>query len=387
MSIPPPSGPHQPQHPHRQPPGPWGQGPGPYGPYLYGSNGTYGAPPPVNGVSIAALVLGLLCFLPAAGLVLGLIALRQIRRKGERGRGMAIAGSVLSSAGLALWVVSLSTGVVADAWDGLRDAVRGNESLTLRKGECFDSPGGMEGDTYDVDRVPCGGAHDGEVFAVVKLSDGRFPGDRSVADTADERCYALQDTYAMDTWAVPKEAEVYYLLPSRETWTLGDRAITCVFGNANESGHLTGSLREDGTTLDGDQVAYLKAERVQNAALESAPDTEYVEDDLGGHRAWAGRVSAALAEQTRMLRGHRWPAGAERPVSDLAAGLDKARQEWARAAKSPDVDTFYEHYDKAYDLITPQRSVTARKALGLATTPPAYEESGESGGGDSGAEV
>ncbi|MET8821837.1 DUF4190 domain-containing protein, partial [Streptomyces rochei] len=48
----------------------------PYGPY-----GAYPARPPVSGLAIAAFVLGVLCFVPAVGLVLGLVALAQIRKR------------------------------------------------------------------------------------------------------------------------------------------------------------------------------------------------------------------------------------------------------------------------------------------------------------------
>ncbi|MFI2759498.1 DUF4190 domain-containing protein [Streptomyces echinatus] len=61
----------------------------------------YNQPAPVNGLAISSLVLGALCFLPGAGLVLGLVALWQIRRRGERGTGPAVGGAVLSGVGLA----------------------------------------------------------------------------------------------------------------------------------------------------------------------------------------------------------------------------------------------------------------------------------------------
>ena len=119
MSIPPPPGPHQPQAPYQPPqpdqnpnPGrdqhqnPYPQGPYPQGghphaappyggvPYpVWGQGYTpFARPAPVNGVAIASLVLGLLCFLPAVGLILGIIALVQIKKRGERGKGLAIAG-------------------------------------------------------------------------------------------------------------------------------------------------------------------------------------------------------------------------------------------------------------------------------------------------------
>ncbi|WP_374328475.1 DUF4190 domain-containing protein [Streptomyces sp. PSKA30] len=105
--------------------------------------------------------------------MLGLIALRQIKRKGERGKGMAVAGSVLSSVGLALWVLSLSTGFVSDFWESFKESARESATVSPDKGECFDVPSGsLEGMTYDVAVVPCEGEHDGDVFATVTLPRG-----------------------------------------------------------------------------------------------------------------------------------------------------------------------------------------------------------------------
>ncbi|MEG3629622.1 DUF4190 domain-containing protein [Streptomyces poriticola] len=375
MSIPPPpAGPHPPYPSYAQAPQ---QYPG------------WPQRPPVNGIAIAAFVLGLLCFVPAAGLVLGLVALARIRKKGERGKGFAVAGSVLSSVGLALWLLMFTTGAAADFWQGFKDGVRGEgTAFALQVGQCFDEPGGsLEGVTYDVDEVPCEKPHQGEVFAAFDLDDGRFPGYDAIARTAEERCPELQSDYAMDSWAVPEHVAVYHFTPTKDSWAFGDREVTCVFGHTDEGSRLTGSLRRDAHTLDPHQIAYLEAARVLNTAMESEPMTEYVEDDLPGHRAWADRMTDALTEQSGMLRAHTWPAAAERPVADLADGLDKARKEWAKAAEATDADTFYTHYDQGYELLDPTTTVTTRKALGLATEPPSYPVAGDGGGDGSGLDV
>ncbi|MET9681406.1 DUF4190 domain-containing protein [Streptomyces coeruleorubidus] len=385
MSIPPPPGNQQPRDPYGPPPANWAQGPQGYGPWgHHGPVGRpYGAPVSVNALAVAALALGVLCFLPAAGLVLGLIALRQIRRNGQSGRGLAIAGAVLSSVGLVLWTVTLSTGAASDAWEEFKDGARGNESLSLKKGDCFDAPGGLEGDTYDVDPVSCEGGHDGEVFAVVTLPGGAFPGDAKITDIADERCYELQDQYAMDSWAMPADVDVYYLMPSKDSWRYGDRAITCIFGNRDAKAELTGSLRGDPATLDGDQVAFLATANAVDAALYEEPE-ETPEDDLAGHRAWAKRMDDVLGEQIEALRGHFWQSTAQQPVVGLVEDMEDAREEWSKASTAGDPDTYYTHYDKAYEYVDGPATVTARKALGLATAPPAP---GETEGGDSEAEV
>ncbi|HZF87625.1 DUF4190 domain-containing protein [Streptomyces sp.] len=399
MSTPPPAGPGQPQdpqgqYPAPQPPGPYQQGPyqhgpyqGPYGPAPYGGWNPYPhqPEPPVNGFAIAALVLGVLCFLPAVGLVLGLVALRQIKKKGERGKGMAIAGSVLSSVGLALWAVAVPTGAVADFWEGFKESAAG-ETLSVRKGQCFDAPGGsLEGVTYDLDVVPCAGEHDGEVFATVTVPDGSFPGDDHLTDMAEDKCYTLQSGYALDAWAVPEHVDVYYLTPTGQSWRLGDREITCIFGNTDGKGTLTGSLRNDATTLDADQLAYLETVCDLDAVLEGEPEA-YAEDDLDANTEWAAEVRDGLAAQTEALRGHTWPAGAERPVTALMTELETARGHWAKAATATDADTFYEHYDAGYAFYDGAKTIDVREALGLDTSPPEYDYEDDSGvgGGDGG---
>nr|WP_240529840.1 DUF4190 domain-containing protein [Streptomyces mangrovisoli] len=385
-----------PQSPYG-PPAPYG--PMPYQPWTQGYS-PYATPAPVSGVAIASLVLGLLCCLPGVGLVLGVIALVQIRRTGKRGTAMAVTGTVLSSLGLAVWLLMLASGGLSAFWGGFEEGLNDDgTSLSVAKGECFDTPdGSLEGDTYDVDKVPCAQKHDAEVFAVFKLTGfgSDYPGDRAVTSVADDKCYAKRDGYAMDTWAVPADVDVYYLTPSPDSWDAGDREVTCVFGSTTEGKSLTGTLRNDETVLDDDQLAYLKAAGVLNAALDSAPEDAYVEDDLPGNKAWAKRVADAIGTQRTMLGGHEWPTAAKKPVATIVTNLSAAQKEWAAAARASDADAFYVHFDKGARLIDGRKTVTVRKALGLATTPPAGDadggdggtgDGGGSGGGDTGLDV
>ena len=66
------------------------------------------AAPPTNGFAIASLVLGILwlwCVGSVLALIFGYISVRQIKERGEGGRGMAIAGIVLGWVGVALAVI------------------------------------------------------------------------------------------------------------------------------------------------------------------------------------------------------------------------------------------------------------------------------------------
>jgi hypothetical protein len=81
-------------------------------PYGY-PQGYYGQPPGTSGLAIASLVLGIcgfLCVTPFVGLPLGLAALSKIKRTGQPGKGMAIAGIVLSSLWILLMILLLATG-------------------------------------------------------------------------------------------------------------------------------------------------------------------------------------------------------------------------------------------------------------------------------------
>ncbi|MEU4873760.1 DUF4190 domain-containing protein [Streptomyces sp. NPDC021608] len=430
MSIPPPPGPHQPQDPYRppQPPSPYPQdpfappkdphahgpyGPDPYAPGPYGPQGhqgapgypgpypqaphpgapypvwgqgysPYGRPPAVNGLAVAALVLGILCFLPAVGLVLGAVALTQIRKRGERGKGMAVAGAILSSVGLALWVLALATGGASDFWQGFKDGASARSGFSLAKGDCFDMPGDtFDEEVYDVDEVPCSGEHDAEVFATVPLSGSGFPGDDRVAREADDTCFRLQDAYAMDPWALTDDVDVYYLTPTPQSWRAGDREITCVFGPVDDKGALTGSLRADETTLDADQLAFLKAMAAVDEVLGQEPESSAGEDPAA-ERTWAGEAGEATERQAAALGARTWSAKAGGPVAALAKDLRTASREWAAAAKATDADGFSAHYERAYGYVDGRSTVTAREALGLATTPPAYDEGSDSGAGGAG---
>ncbi len=80
----------------------WGQ-PG-YGPPGYGPPPGYGYPRPTNTLAILALVMAFV-FSPV-GLVLGIVARRQIRQTHEQGDGLALAGIIIGGIGTALAVLA-----------------------------------------------------------------------------------------------------------------------------------------------------------------------------------------------------------------------------------------------------------------------------------------
>lgn len=212
----------------------------------YNAPYTPARPPSVNGLAIASLVLGIVCCIPPLGLILGLIALSQINRRGQRGKGMAIAGSILSGISTALLAVALATGGISDAWNGFRDgmeeASRSRSTLDLRKGDCFTVPGELERETASVTVVDCAKQHEGEVTGSFKLAQfDSWPGEAAVEPVAESRCEEINNGYVPDASAVPDNVDMYYYMPSKRSWGLGDRSVTCAL--AATDGKLTGSLR------------------------------------------------------------------------------------------------------------------------------------------------
>ena len=140
MTETPPPGPYQPQDPFAPVdyptdpglpppvyPGPYPaapyQAPG-YPSYAYPGYDPYRQKPlGTNGKAIAALVVALgglvFCGLPSvAGLVLGVIAMRETRRTGQDGWGLALAGTIiggLATAGLVLYIL-LWVGIIASGF-------------------------------------------------------------------------------------------------------------------------------------------------------------------------------------------------------------------------------------------------------------------------------
>ena len=77
----------------------------------------YNPSAPTNGLAIAALVVSILGF-SIVGVVLGHIAISQVRARNERGSGLAVAGLVLGYAGCLLWLVFWAIVIVTTIFTG-----------------------------------------------------------------------------------------------------------------------------------------------------------------------------------------------------------------------------------------------------------------------------
>ncbi|MNN68687.1 hypothetical protein D3C81_1844150 [compost metagenome] len=79
------------------------------------------APPKTNGKAIAALVLGILAlFIPYVGFVIGIVAIvfaslsfKELKRTGEQGKGLAIAGLVCGIIGTVIYGIIIIIFILA----------------------------------------------------------------------------------------------------------------------------------------------------------------------------------------------------------------------------------------------------------------------------------
>jgi hypothetical protein len=239
-----PDDPFSPQDPFtRQSPG----GP-PGGPGAPGRRA--GAPGKTNGFAVASLILGLIGITvigAIAGIVLGILALGQIRRTGQRGRGLAIAGIAFS----ALWLVLIgayfvlhggskspspppassghSASPTARPTTSARPGSLSTNVFALRPGQCFQNPPASQtvlGVTY-VTVVPCSKPHNAQVFVQFTATGTSYPGVESLKRQADTGCHARVKKNVQPS-KIKNSMTLHYLYPLQSSWTSGHKDITCL---------------------------------------------------------------------------------------------------------------------------------------------------------------
>ncbi|MFG2971843.1 DUF4190 domain-containing protein [Streptomyces sp. NPDC048331] len=375
MSIPP-SPPPGPGHSWPPPPAHPGWAPPPG----YGQQ-----PPALNGFALASLLSGLLC-LPPLGIAFGIAALVQITKRGDRGKVLAIVGLVVSvvMTGALAFTAERLLSSVDDRFDALSRYVDVEGELTdldaLRVGDCFNVPGGDLIDERPVTyRIDCARVHHGEVTAAEVLEVAEDPESRAADRTAEDTCWKAQDEYAMDTWALPEYAEMFYYAPSRESWRQGDRALVCVIGTTDEE--WRGSLRKDAAMLKPEQAAFLRAANSVEFVMSRPPDSD-VEDVLPEYRAWARRMDEVLGAEAKLLQGEAARPGVEKAVAAQLKEIEAARAQWQRASQAGTPEDFDKRWDRALASMSLETEQALRGAYGLSTEIPQWLEDGEGDLGD-----
>jgi len=218
---------------------PPGYGPPGYGPPAYG--------PPVppyndrwNGFAVASFLLSFCGGILSP--IFGFVALRQIKRDGGRGRGLAIAGLAISG----LWVLLCAGGAVyALTTDPERNASGqitsgGQVPVTdLKVGDCVNDIDENRR-VLSLPAVPCAEPHDAEVFAVFELTGSTFPGESEVVSQVESKCVDRLEQYAPAAINDPS-IDLFYFAPDETSWRRGDREVVCIAVDSTKQ--RTGSLR------------------------------------------------------------------------------------------------------------------------------------------------
>jgi hypothetical protein len=253
-----PGTPPSPWQPAGPPPG-YGTAGSSYGPAAeFGYPGSLGLPaaptglpaaptglPPrgkTSGWAIASFVLGLLCIV-LLSVIFGIVALRRIKRLGQRGWGLAVAGLALSAAWVVVIVIVI---VLAHLGNATRSPATGQithsgnlNAFSLAVGDCFDNPPGATSLT-SVTAIPCSQAHNAQIYAKFSLPGSilSYPGNTALTRTATNGCNARASI--LDKSKITSSMTIRLLIPLAQSWLDGQRTATCMI--ANPTSNVTSSL-------------------------------------------------------------------------------------------------------------------------------------------------
>lgn len=205
----------------------------PYSPYG-GPASPYGSfpqkPSGTSGFAIASLVLGIFgAFVITAilSLIFGFVGLAKIRRTGQKGKGLAIAGIILSGA----WIIILIALGIASGNQAQRSAngqinKGGNLSvLSLKSGDCFAYPTDQQ-EINTVAAIPCSQAHDAQVFAQFNLSGSSSNYPTNMTQLASNGCQAR--TASLNKSLLTSSMSMKIVYPQNASWITGNRTVNCV---------------------------------------------------------------------------------------------------------------------------------------------------------------
>jgi hypothetical protein len=192
-----------------------------------------------SGFAIAALVFGIIGGALLA-IIFGIIALVQIPKKNQKGKGMAIAGVVLG----AFWTLAIAAAFVSVVLTSAgRDSTgeiteSGDVSATaLQVGDCLNDIEESQMIT-SFPAVPCDQPHEAEVIGTFDLPDGDYPTEDELVAQADQGCVDEMARYAPEAMSNPALGFLY-IYPLKQAWP-ADREVVCLVTSSD--GTMTGSL-------------------------------------------------------------------------------------------------------------------------------------------------
>lgn len=221
--------------------------------------------PPVqttNGFAIASLILGIVA-LGGIGIVLaivfGIVALKQIKQRGQRGRGLAIGGMIAACLWIVLFAVVAAVATITPSTEpsALPDLtlpslsipnitaptvnIPGSGStrsvMNLHVGDCIrDLNPGVD---RDVKVLSCNLPHDAEVVSIFTLPDASWPGEDAVVMEANERCASNEIQAKIANGRLAEQVVPSALYPNSQMSWNESRDVDCLVTDRNK-GKLIG---------------------------------------------------------------------------------------------------------------------------------------------------
>lgn len=353
----------------------WPAAPYGYPPYGYGGPGQ--PPRGTNGMAVASLVLGICGFFfitPIVGLILGLVSLSAVRKSGQRGKGLAVSGIVLSGAWIALFATFITIAVVSAPDPAHRDASgtvvrKGEVSLfDLRPKDCFTVPAGVIGSTDSTVRnvtvAPCSTPHDSEAVGSFTAAESSFPGMDALRAESVSQCVKLLGSYLQDMGSLPAGSQVQFVYPNAQAWRESEHKVTCFL--QFPAATVTRLVYRDASSFTADQLRFLNAVHpVADAVNELNVTSQSASLDVLQQRA--RDIATADQGEVTALTAAPWPASVQPAVDALVAKHRDAARLWNQAADATDATSFGDAARQANGSFDMTDMVAVRTALGLTT--------------------
>jgi Domain of unknown function (DUF4328)/Septum formation len=166
---------------------------------------------------------------------------RRARAGSGRRRVATVAATLIGAAALVVSVAVAAGSLSSSDRDASGEVTeRGAVSVfELRRGDCVNGLDDAAGEIRAVEVVPCERSHQAEVLSDVRMQEGEFPGMAAVTSEAERTC-----GNRLVAAAPPRKHRPvpFYLHPTRQSWALGDRVITCI---VTFEVPMRGALREN----------------------------------------------------------------------------------------------------------------------------------------------
>jgi Domain of unknown function (DUF4190)/Septum formation len=209
--------------------------------------------PGTNGMAIASLIFGIIGGV-ILSVIFGLVALSQIRRRPQNGRGLAIAGLVLSGVWIVIAVLIIAIGAATKSPSNSGNSgtspgtasgptTTGQVSIfSLKVGQCFQNPTASQAalGVTDVPVVACTTAHNAQVFAQFDATNATsYPGTAALVKEAQQGCQARVGAN-LDRTKITNSMSLRFLYPLPGAWGNGRRLISCLV--VDKTKDITSSL-------------------------------------------------------------------------------------------------------------------------------------------------